>query len=140
MFARRLVVGVLLLAACIVAVLQPAGPASAQEAVVGTWTGLGLQVFRDGRTTTWTIRMRINADGNGTIDYPSLSCGGTLTRLRSSGEITEYREQLNYGLEKCTNNGTVGILPRNNKLIWYWTGEATNNPDGADTAVLRRSN
>jgi hypothetical protein len=110
---------------------------SAQTAI--TWTGLGLQADAGGASETWTIRLTLNADGSLAIDYPSLGCGGTLTRLRSNGDVTEYRETLTYGANKCVNNGTVGMLPRGAALIWYWTGENTAEPGDIATAVLRRT-
>jgi hypothetical protein len=115
--------------------------AYAQEAPVGVWTGNGFQVLSDGKITSWTISMRIDALGNAiSIDYPSLNCGGTLTYLRTVGDIREYRETLNYGIERCTNSGTVGFRQKLGKLIWYWSGEGTKNPTGIDVAVLSHSN
>jgi hypothetical protein len=114
--------------------------AHAQEALAGVWTGKGFQISADGRTTSWTISMRVDIGGNATsIDYPSLNCGGTLTYLRTVGDVREYRETLNYGIERCTNNGTVGFRQKLGKLIWYWSGEGTKNPMGVDVAVLTRS-
>lgn len=114
--------------------------AQAQETLAGVWTGKGFQVLSDGRTTSWTISMRIDTQGNAiSIDYPSLNCGGTLTYLRTVGDVREYRETLNYGVDRCTNNGTVGFRQKLGKLIWYWSGEGTKNPTGIDVAVLSRS-
>ncbi len=113
--------------------------AQAQEALAGVWTGIGFQILSDGRTTSWTISMRVDALGNATsIDYPSLNCGGTLTYLRTVGDVREYLETLNYGIDRCTNNGTVGFRQKLGKLIWYWSGEGTKNPTGIDVAVLSR--
>ncbi len=128
---------------CLVAafVWLPLVTAHAQEGLTGVWTGKGFQVLSDGKTTSWTINMRIDARGNATsIDYPSLNCGGTLTYLRAIGDVREYRETLTYGKERCTNNGTVGFRLKLNKLIWYWSGEGTTNPTGIDVSVLNRSN
>jgi hypothetical protein len=111
---------------------------SAQTPAV-TWTGLGLQAGAAGAVETWTIRLTLNADGTVAIAYPSLNCGGVLTRLRSNGDLTEYRETLTYGLNNCVNLGTVGVLPRAGALIWYWTGENTTSPGIVATAVLRRT-
>ena len=114
--------------------------AQAQETLAGVWTGKGFQILSDGRTTSWTISMRIDTLGKAiSIDYPSLNCGGTLTYLRTVGDVSEYRETLNYGVDRCTNNGTVGFRQKLGKLIWYWSGEGTKNPTGIDVAVLSRS-
>jgi hypothetical protein len=112
----------------------------AQTALAGAWTGKAFQLLADGQTVSWTINMRIDALGNATsIDYPTLNCGGSLAYLRAIGDIREYRETLSYGLERCTNNGTVGFRQKLGKLIWYWSGEGTKNPTGIDVAVLTRS-
>jgi hypothetical protein len=121
--------------------LLAAVSAQAQDALTGVWTGKGFQIFSDGRTSTWTISMRVDAGGNATtIDYPSLNCGGTLTYLRTVGDVREYRETLSYGQERCTDNGTIGFRQKLGKLIWYWSGEGTKNPTGIDVAVLSRGN
>jgi hypothetical protein len=111
----------------------------AQEALAGVWAGTAIQVFPNGKITTWTINMTIDARGNATaIDYPSLNCGGTLSYLRTVGDIREFRETLTYGKEKCVDNGTVGFREKLGKLIWYWSGEGTVNPTGIDVAALSR--
>jgi hypothetical protein len=125
-------------AALLIVLIQPVAGFS-QDTTVGVWTGIGLQTTSDGRIVQWTIKMRIDSKDKGAIDYPSLNCGGTLTYLRSIGDIREYREQLIRGAERCTNNGTVGFHPRLGKLIWYWSGEGTANPTGIDIAVLNRA-
>jgi hypothetical protein len=112
----------------------------AQEALSGVWTGTGFSVSSEDRTTSYTIALRIDTLGNATTDYPSLNCGSTLTYLRTVGDIREYRETLNYGLERCINNGTIGIRQKLGKLIWYWSGEGTKYPTGIDVAVLSRGN
>jgi hypothetical protein len=104
----------------------------------GVWTGSGFQTMASGELSTWTINLTIDAQGNATaIDYPTLNCGGTLTYLRTVGDVREYRETLTYG-DRCTNNGTVGIRQKLGKLIWYWSGEGTANPNNIDVAVLTR--
>jgi hypothetical protein len=124
--------------AAVIAALALPVALSAQTSAL-TWTGLGLQAGTGGAVETWTIRLTLNADGSASIAYPSLNCGGSLTRLRSDGDLTEYRETLTYGLDKCVNLGTVGVLPRAGTLIWYWTGENTTSPGDVATAVLRRA-
>jgi len=111
----------------------------AQDATVGTWTGVGFQKMANGSISQWTIRMRIESRDKATIEYPSLNCGGTLTYLRDIGPIREYREQLTYGAERCVDNGTVGFHPKMGKLVWYWAGEGTKNPTNVDIAVLVRA-
>ncbi|MCC7272261.1 MAG: hypothetical protein IT561_06295, partial [Alphaproteobacteria bacterium] len=42
------------------------------------------------------------------------------------------------GVGACVDNGTVGLRTKSGKLLWYWTGEDTNQPEGAASAVLFR--
>lgn len=107
--------------------------------MAGSWVGLGLQVNPDGKSDTWAIKMRIDANGSARIDYPSLQCGGTLIPVRTLADGAEYRERLTYGADKCVDGGTVGVHLRAGKLMWYWTGERTNFSEAAASAVLRRA-
>lgn len=127
---------VLLLAAC--AVIGATGlPALAQKAGT-TWRGQVLQPYPDGKTGVYPVRMTLS-DAGGTIDYPSLSCGGTLTRLRTVGDVVEYREKLTYGANRCIDNGTVGVRIKGRLLLWHWTGEAGGYPDEGASAVLKEA-
>jgi hypothetical protein len=115
------------------------GVAHGAEVTAGVWTGTGFQTMSTGKISTWTINLTIDAQGNAAaIDYPTLNCGGALSYLRTVGDVREYRETLSYGTEKCTNNGTIGIRQKLGKLIWYWSGEGTINPNNIDVAVLTR--
>jgi hypothetical protein len=110
----------------VAAVCMLAGAARGAEVSAGVWTGTGFQTMSTGKISTWTINLTIDAKGNATvIDYPTLNCGGTLSYLRTVGDVREYRETLSYGAERCTNNGTIGIRQKLGKLIWYWSGEGT---------------
>jgi hypothetical protein len=121
------------------AVSMFAATAQGGDAPAGVWTGTGFQTLQSGEISTWTISLTTDAKGNATaIDYPTLNCGGTLSYLRKVGDVREYRETLTYGIEKCTNSGTIGIRQKLGKLIWYWSGEGTANPTNIDVAVLTR--
>lgn len=89
--------------------------AAAQDEVAGIWAGVGFQISPTGERSSWVIRLRIDAAGNGLIDYPSLECGGTLTRL--AGPVAEYREQITWGQENCVDNGVVGLSVRKGKIL-----------------------
>lgn len=117
--------------ACLVA-----APSLAQQPISGSWSGLVLEVPPGDQPETYPVRLRIEAGGTGTIDYPSLACGGTLTPLRTMGEIMEFRERLSYGAENCTDNGTVSVWLKAGRLVWVWTGEETDQPGTVASAVL----
>jgi len=65
--------------------------------------------------------MTIGEDG-GSIQYPSLSCGGSLTRLSSDSTSAQYRETITYG--QCINGGTITARLFQGRLSWSWTGQA----------------
>jgi hypothetical protein len=43
--------------------------------------------------------------GGATIDYPSLSCGGSLTLLSNSGTSAQFHEHITYG--NCVDGGAI---------------------------------
>lgn len=114
------------------------GEGSRAGAMAGTWEGTGLQTPSDG-TEAWPLRVVLNKDGDGAIAYPSLECGGALTRLRSIGNTVVYREVITYGADTCIAGGAITIVNGGQgKLFWYWTGEGTAEPEVSATAVLKR--
>jgi hypothetical protein len=96
----------------------------AQSIPTGTWEGQGFQKNRSGPVMSWSIRLRILQNGNGTIEYPSLNCGGTLTRLPTA-VIAQYREHIDHG-SMCADNGTVEIQVDRDKLLYHWASEGAN--------------
>jgi len=86
----------------------------------GIWEGNG----RQSSGSTWTIKMTIESNTtNYKIDYPSLSCGGTLTLLSMSDERVEFNEKLTYGITKCIDNGKVVLVKSSEDkadFIWYY--------------------
>ena len=108
----------------------------AAEARPLSWVGTGVQSERGMRPMRWTIRLAFDRDGNGRIAYPSLACGGSLTRLRVVGRVAEFRERIRYGRRICVDNGTVKIVTHGNRLSWRWTGEHTRFPGMRARATL----
>ena len=94
--------------------------AEAQSIPVGTWEGQGFQKNRSGPVVSWSIRLRTLQNGNGIIEYPSLNCIGTLTRLPTT-VIAQYREHIDHGM--CADNGVIEIQEDHGKLIYHWAGE-----------------
>jgi hypothetical protein len=110
-------------------------PASAQQEMFGQWRGVGLQNNPD---ETWPIELTLESDGSGTISYPSLSCGGELSRERTRGGVTFYREHITRGVGRCVDGGLAGVYPHGGRLMWFWTAEDTEFPDMTASAVLER--
>jgi hypothetical protein len=97
-----------------------AGTAHAQT-LSGTWCGVGEQTDPDGRKSYWTAHMRLTGP-EGRMDYPSLACGGTLTFERTEGAVHFYRERIDYGRERCIDDGLVTVEPVGASIRWEWTG------------------
>src|ERR1700722_16240070 len=86
------------LAAILSALLWFAAPpalAGDTASLAGTWRGVGHQTPA-GAHPDWTIVMTIGAV-DGMIDYPSLSCGGKLTRISRDAVSAQFHETLTYG-------------------------------------------
>jgi hypothetical protein len=115
--------------------LRP-GAALAQSSLNGTWRGMGHQSSASGAGSDWSIAMTIKPDGS-SIDYPSLSCGGTLTQVSRTDTSAEFREHITYGQKSCIDGGTVTIRLQNGQLAWTWFGTQSGKLINA-SAVLGR--
>jgi hypothetical protein len=115
-----------------------AGPALRPGALAGTWEGTGIQSPADDNPS-WPMRLVLDAGGDGVVSYPSLNCGGTLTRVGPGRGGVVYREVITQGVETCISGGTVTLAPANGKLFWYWTGENSDDPEVNASAVLTRT-
>ena len=99
----------------------------------GTWEGTGYQTDDQ---TTWT--MRVTARGRRvSIEYPSLNCGGRWQLISISGNRARFRERLDHGQDKCTNNGNVTIQRLNRKQVFFLYSNAGTSVVTA-SAVLNR--
>ncbi len=88
---------------------------------VGIWKGEGLQ----DNGSRWSILITlIRGKGDsviGTMEYPSLTCGGQLTLRRVNTQSIELAENLTYGKGRCVNRGTVTLQPiSSNRLQYKW--------------------
>ena len=99
-----------------------ASGAFAADPLVGIWEGRGTQ-YPPGRDPSWSIVMTINAS-DGAIQYPSLSCGGTLTQLSRDGNSAQFRETITYGKDRCIDGGTITVRLASGRLSWVWHGVA----------------
>ena len=98
------------------ALIAGAAPAHAQMA--GDWRGVGLQVGREGAQSSWTISLRVHANGAAYIEYPSLGCKATLHEVRRLSSEIEFREQITDG--DCIDGGRLVVRPMDGRLWWYW--------------------
>jgi CubicO group peptidase (beta-lactamase class C family) len=118
--------GATLAAAALVAILgAPGASAQPQAGVarepVGRWSGAGIQVDWLGNPLEVPrIIVVFDGQGGGTIDYPSLGCAGTLTRIGASGEVVEYRETLTSGSDKCPSGASVSFRAAGDRWVYNW--------------------
>jgi len=136
---RRLVLPLVaaagLLAGCLHIEVR-SGPSAAS--LLGTWEGTGVQSPAGSTAETWPMRLVISEGGDGAVSYPSLECGGALTRVGRRGDGVRFNEVITYGHDNCIKGGTVTLVPVNGKLFWYWTGENSEDPEVNASAVLTR--
>ena len=102
----------------------------------GIWRGTGHQSPAGKTGSDWSIAMTIT-DGGGSIDYPSLSCGGTLTQLSRNPTSAQFRETITYGERDCIDGGTITVRLFNGRLSWTWFGVSRGKQYNA-IAVLTR--
>jgi hypothetical protein len=86
----------------------------------GTWHGEGHQSPASETGSDYPIAMTIS-NGGGSIDYPSLGCGGSLALISGSATSAQYRETITYG--GCISGGTVSVNLFQGRLSWTWMGE-----------------
>jgi hypothetical protein len=91
------------------------------EMLSGSWCGIAEQTNPDGDKSYWSAAMVLRGV-EGTMEYPSLDCGGTLTYERSEGGVHFYREQIVYGRDRCLDGGLVAVEPVGTSVRWEWTG------------------
>lgn len=101
--------------------------------IKGTWEGTGYQTDNQ---STWT--MRLTARGRRfSIDYPSLDCGGRWQLISIGSYRARFKEKLDHGQDKCTDNGNV-VIQRLSKrqIVFLYTNSGTREVTAS--AVLNR--
>ena len=101
-----------------IVLLTCAGHATA-GGLQGSWTGTVTQEGPGDERSTYPMKMRLRGNA-GTIDYPSLACGGKLTYLGLRDGMYRYRETLTYGLKECIDGGLVTLTINGRSLSWVW--------------------
>lgn len=82
----------------------------------GLWEGVGNQ----DNNSVWNIEISISPTQY-LIDYPSLSCGGTLEFIKEIDQSILFREVLTYGTDSCISGGTAALtIDSPNKLLFDW--------------------
>lgn len=87
---------------------------------ISDWTGFGKQ----NNAGEWQIDMTIYGGEIGqvigTIDYPSLKCGGTLMLKEVDINYIIIEEKLQYGLWKCVDRGKIKLTLAGEVIDFFW--------------------
>ena len=75
---------------------------SKQKSLSGIWGGLGKQVSGE----KWTVVINLSSN-NGTVNYASIPCSGTLKLIDTTTTSVTLRESITNGRGTCTDNGKV---------------------------------
>ena len=108
-----------LMLACLLA----SAPAGAQT-LSGQWCGWAVQIGPGDNRTEWSAILILKGP-TGSMEYPSLHCGGTLTFEGTNGNVHLYRERIDYGRDRCLDGGLVGVEPAGTSMRWEWSGSGT---------------
>ena len=100
--------------------LLASAPAEAQT-LSGQWCGWAVQTGPGDHRTEWSAVLSLKGP-TGSMEYPSLDCGGTLTFEGTDGNVHLYRERIAYGRDRCLDGGLVGVEPVGTSIRWKWTG------------------
>ena len=96
--------------------------ASVMNGPIGRWVGAGVQVDWLGAPLEISrIEVTFDGAGGGTINYPSLGCGGLLTRLGSTDTVVEYRETLTSGTDNCPSGAFVSFRQASDRWVYNWS-------------------
>lgn len=100
--------------------------------LVGTWEGEVTQTGPGSYVGRYPAKIALDGR-SGTIEYPSLSCGGEMRFIEMRGSAYAYREIINYGKDRCVQVGLVIVKPTEEGLEWEWSF------DSIAKGTLRRS-
>ncbi len=77
--------------------------------VYGVWKGMLTEVVRAGHQyDQYEVTLTL-APNDYRIDYGRLNCGGSLRLLVKKGRFFRFRDELNYGLDVCSNDGRTEL-------------------------------
>ena len=99
----------------------------------GTWEGTGYQIDDQ---STWTMLLTARG-GRFSIDYPSLNCGGRWQLINVNAYRARFKEKLDHGQEKCTDNGGV-VIRRLSKRQTFFFYTLAGSREVTASAVLNR--
>lgn len=108
--------------------LEQASQGSTPE---GNWRGLVNQAGYGAYLVNMRIERLVKGSRCGTIEYPSLKCGGSLTLIETQGPLYIMKENLTYG--NCTKGGVIHLQKQADGTLswtWYYPGTTRKGASG----------
>jgi hypothetical protein len=105
--------------AAILALATAAGGAPTQS-LTGHWSGVVGQSGPGVKPLQYVASLTLNGD-TGTMDYPTLECGGDVAFVSRGATGYVYRETLSHG-QGCLGGGTITVQPSASSVYWRWDG------------------
>lgn len=110
----------------------------AADTSAGTWRG---NVDQPGWGSYEAV-MKLDGAGGGAAEYPSLSCGGTLSGGGAAG-VYSFTETITYGLWTpeeggCINGGSIRMVLEGASAFWEWRGKSHDGEDVYASGKLHR--
>lgn len=102
--------------------LAAAAYAAPDQGLTGHWSGVVNQSGPDQKPQQFVATLTLNGDA-GTMDYPTLECGGDVALVSRSAAGLVYRETISRG-RGCLNGGTITVQPGKTSVAWRWDGAA----------------
>lgn len=104
--------------------------------LAGRWSGEVTQFSYGSYPATMTIWPFTEVEVVGTVDYPTLDCGGTISRSQRTRSTEILSETINYGRDRCVDGGTIHLrIIDGNTLSWEWF--FPNGSKGASATMTR---
>jgi hypothetical protein len=134
----------LILSAICLTFAVPIASAVDEPAYVGTWVGEATDV-QGQQVTTYPIVMTLERT-RGTIEYPSLKCGGRLNGIGQSSPYVFFIESITHGgLDEAANSegcisGAITVRITGDKLGWGWVGVHDGRSITAYAVLSRKPN
>ncbi len=93
----------------------------ADQTLTGHWSGVVDQSGPGVKPLQYVASLTLNGE-TGTMDYPTLECGGDVAFVSRSGHDYVYRETISRG-QGCLGGGTITVRPGGPASVyWRWDG------------------
>ena len=92
------------------------------QGLTGHWSGVVNQSGAGQKPQSYVATLTLNGDA-GSMDYPTLECGGDIVLVSRSAAGLVFRETLSRG-QGCLGGGTITVQPSAASVLWRWDDAA----------------